>query len=577
MYTWFYGFSEEPFNVNPEPKFLLLTETHRQALDSMVEGIKERRGVIVILGELGSGKTTLIQHLLNTIDKKVKAVVVFHPYGSVEELLEDTLRELGVRLIARDKVSLVQQLNDSLQSLTPEETLAIIIDEAQDLSPEVMEELCLLPTPEMLSAEKLQILFVGQTGGKAKLESANLQELKQQIAVVSQIQPLNDQECQEYIAHRLRMVKSDITRALTPEAVSLVCQYCRGNPRTINVLCDNAFLIGFGLSRKKVDSDIVTEVLEDLNFIGQKEFPGWQAREGRKFRAPSMKGISPLFRKVCHSLLALVGVGAIIFLGRIFLKAPEEQPATRFPIRPPIAREKIALAPPEAKPDLAGKAVTKLDAEPKPPEPAEPGHKPSAPPSAQEGKASAPPAPFQRKSAAQAPEARAPISPPPPPPASQASVAKTKAEGPFKKVVVVKARDSIYAIASKVYKVANTSVVDQILESNPEIANPDKLIANQKIRLPEITEESLIIKSPDGTFKVRLGTFLKPDYAAFLKDQPALQGKEIEIVPRKLPSGKTWYRAMAGKFSTREEGLKVIHDLKEKGLSPYFAGFKKNK
>ncbi|MGA2956363.1 MAG: AAA family ATPase, partial [Thermodesulfobacteriota bacterium] len=310
MYTWFYGFSEEPFNVNPEPKFLLLKETHRQALDSMVEGIKERRGVIVILGELGSGKTTLIQHLLNTIDRKVKAVVVFHPYGSVEELLEDTLRELGVRSIARDKVSLVQQLNDSLQSLTPEETLAIIIDEAQDLSPAVMEELCLLPTPEMLSAKKLQILFVGQTGGRAKLESANLQELKQKIEVVSQIQPLNDEECQEYIAHRLRMVESDITRVMTPEAVSLICQYCGGNPRTINVLCDNAFLIGYGLSKKKVDAEIVTEVLEDLNFVGQKEFPGWQARERRKFRAPSMKGISPLFRKICFSLLALVGVGA---------------------------------------------------------------------------------------------------------------------------------------------------------------------------------------------------------------------------------------------------------------------------
>ena len=128
MYTWFYGFSEEPFNVNPEPKFLLLTETHQQALDFMVEGIKERRGFIVILGELGSGKSTLIQHLLNTIDKKVKAVAVFHTPSSVQELMEDILRELGVPPISKDKVSLVGQLNDFLQRLTPEETLGVILD-----------------------------------------------------------------------------------------------------------------------------------------------------------------------------------------------------------------------------------------------------------------------------------------------------------------------------------------------------------------------------------------------------------------------------------------------------------------
>jgi nucleoid-associated protein YgaU len=312
-------------------------------------------------------------------------------------------------------------------------------------------------------------------------------------------------------------------------------------------------LIGYGLSKKKVDSDMVTEVLEDLNFVGQEKFPGWQAQERRKFRTPSIKGRSPLFRKISYSLLTLVGVGAIIFLGRIFLKGPEEQPATRFPIQPPTAKEKVVLAPSEARPDLAAKAVPKPEAEPKPP------------------------APVQRKPAAPAPDARPSISPPPAPPASQASLGKTKAETPVKKVVVVKAGDSIYTIAAKAYKVANTSVVDQILESNPKIANPNKLLANQEIRLPEITEESLIIKSSDGTCKVQLGTFLKPEYAAFLKAQPALQGKEIEIIPRKLPSGKTWYKAMAGKFSTREEGLKVIHDLKQKGLSPYFAGFKENK
>ncbi len=113
------------------------------------------------------------------------------------------------------------------------------------------------------------------------------------------------------------------------------------------------------------------------------------------------------------------------------------------------------------------------------------------------------------------------------------------------------------------------------MELNPKIANPDLLPANQKIRLPEITEESLVIQSSDASVRVRLGTFMKPEFAFFLKRHPALQGKEIEITPWKTPSGRTLYRATAGKFNSREEGLEVIRNLKEQGLSPYFEGFKK--
>ena len=130
MYTWFYGFSEEPFNVNPDPNFLFLSETHQQVLDFLIRGIQERAGFILVLGDLGSGKTTLIQHLLNILDKKVKAVAIFHPHDTLEELLEGTLRELGVPAVPHNKVSLVRQLNDYLHSLAPDETLALLIDEA---------------------------------------------------------------------------------------------------------------------------------------------------------------------------------------------------------------------------------------------------------------------------------------------------------------------------------------------------------------------------------------------------------------------------------------------------------------
>ncbi|MEW6185095.1 MAG: LysM peptidoglycan-binding domain-containing protein, partial [Thermodesulfobacteriota bacterium] len=144
-----------------------------------------------------------------------------------------------------------------------------------------------------------------------------------------------------------------------------------------------------------------------------------------------------------------------------------------------------------------------------------------------------------------------------------------------KNTIVVKPGDSIYSIAAKAYRVSNTSVVDRILEANPGISDPDLLPANQQIKLPLISEESLVRKLEDGSFRIRLGAFMKPEFAEYLKKQPLLQNKEIEISPFTSPSGKTWYRISAGKFESREEGLKTIRALKENGLSPYFEGFKK--
>ena len=586
MYTWFYGFSEEPFNVNPDPRFLHLTETHQQVLNSMIGSILDRKGFILILGELGSGKTTLVQHLLNTIDRKVKAVAVFRPQNTFEELLQDVLQELKIPSAPQNKVSLVRQLNDYLHSLTPDQTLAILIDDAQELSPEIMEELRLLPTPETLSAKKLQVVLVGQPELKTRLDSPNLRELRQRVEITGEIQPLSEDECRQYIAHRLEKVDSEISRVFTPEAIDLICRHARGNPRTLNILCDNAFLVGYGFSKKKIDSPIVTEVLEDLDFVDPEELDEGRPKEVRRMRVTAAGGKSTLFRKIGLSLLALLGVGAIILLGRIYLKGPEEPPMAKFPIQPPAIQGKAPSLFPEEKPERVAQtasqpeaakqqAVQETPAEKKIPPPVLPKEiKPASPvpaktepaPAAAERK---PSSPDERPAVALKP---APASPPSPAPGP-----RSKAEARTKKTVTVKAGESIYTIAAKNYRVANTSVVDQILEVNPRIPSSRKLLANQQVSLPDITEESLVLESGDGTYQVRLGTFLKPEYSTFLKGEPALRGKEIKIIPRKLPGGETWYRAVAGKFSTREEGLKVIRELNGKGLSPYFPGFKKKK
>jgi nucleoid-associated protein YgaU len=300
-----------------------------------------------------------------------------------------------------------------------------------------------------------------------------------------------------------------------------------------------------------------------------------------------------LFRKGAFFLAVLMGIGSIVLFGKIYLDRLEERSTPQFPIESPTDQDKVASQPSEDKSQLVAEAVPKAMVELKIPEPAkesEPKGSVDVPPT-KEFKPTLPSPNVEQKPASQdlAPERRSPASTPlkevRKEPKSKVSAKKTipalsvpqvtepETNVPVKQTVIVKSGDSIYTIASKTYKVANTSLLDQILELNPKITNPDILLVNQKVRLPEITEESLVTESSDGTYQVRLGTFLKPEYSAFLKDQPELQGKEIEIIPRKISSGETWYRVMAGKFNSREEGLKVIHDLKEKGLSPYFVGF----
>jgi hypothetical protein len=314
-----------------------------------------------------------------------------------------------------------------------------------------------------------------------------------------------------------------------------------------------------------------------------------------------------LFRKIIFSLLVLAGIGVIILLIRFYWGSPEEQPITKIQIQSPTQKETGGISPPlEKKLDFlkTEDQATKTETNPAGPVEDSPKRLAAVLSTATEPKQTVPPPTIEKKPPPpdSIPSVKPSTSPPPKeakkenplkelkknekpkessikakpaPTDSKKSESKNSIQQPDQKTVTVKAGDSLYTIAEETYRVSNTSVVDRIMELNPQIVNPDLLSANQKIRLPEITEESLIIPASDTAIMVRLGTFMKPEYAYFLKGHPALQGKEIEIIPWHTPSGRVFYRATAGKFDSREEGLQVIRDLKEKGLSPYFEGFKK--
>lgn len=270
LYLEFFGFSEKPFNITPDPRFLFLTAGHQEALAALFYGIRERKGFIALTGEVGTGKTTVLYKLLYTLDPSVKSIYLFHSKLTFHELLRSVLFELQIDVNENDKLMLIRKLNDYLiASLYRNENVVLIIDEAQNLSAEVMEEIRMLSNLETPSSKLLQIIFVGQPELETRLNSASLRQLRQRISIKRRIPPLTQEESRAYIDHRLRLVGSNSSKVITSEAEFLIVSNGSGIPRIINVICDNAFLIAYGMSKKKIDTAIVREVLKDLDADGE--------------------------------------------------------------------------------------------------------------------------------------------------------------------------------------------------------------------------------------------------------------------------------------------------------------------
>ncbi len=272
MYEQFFGFSQRPFNVTPDPKFLFMTDAHQEALASLLYGIQERRGFISVSGEVGTGKTTLLNYLLTVLDKKVKTIFIFNTHIPFEDLLKEILRNLALRAVDGTKISMIRKLNlYLLKTLKRDENVAVLIDEAQNLNNEVLEELRMLSNMETGEAKLLQIVLVGQPELERKLNSPELRQLKQRIGIRRQIRPLTGEESRHFIEDRLQRMGRKIEDIFTLEALDLICRYSAGIFRNINIICDNAFLIGYALKKKPIDAAIVREVLGDMGIEVPRE------------------------------------------------------------------------------------------------------------------------------------------------------------------------------------------------------------------------------------------------------------------------------------------------------------------
>jgi general secretion pathway protein A len=272
MYEAFYGLAERPFDLTPNPRFLLMTDAHRDALSTIQYGISGRKGFTLLMGPAGTGKTTLVHAAIERLQGKggARTVYIGNPTLTREEFFELLALEFGLEPRAiGSKTQFLRELHvELLRRHASGMFTALIIDEAQAMSDELFEELRLLENFETPSEKLLPVVIVGQPELADRLRQPSLHPLKQRIALRSTLPPLSPVEVAAYMAERIRIAGGDVAGIFTPEAVMAVCEACGGIPRNISVVCDNALVSGFALDERPIGRAIVEEVCHDFDLPG---------------------------------------------------------------------------------------------------------------------------------------------------------------------------------------------------------------------------------------------------------------------------------------------------------------------
>jgi general secretion pathway protein A len=265
MYCQFFGLKERPFNVTSDPDFFFLSRKHKEALSHLVYGVSLRKGIIVLTGEIGTGKTTLCRFFLNQLSKNVKTAFILNPHFSETQLLEAIIRDFGINTKSNSRLGLVWELNKFLlKESGAGNNLVLIIDEAQNLKTHLLEQVRLLSNLETDKDKLLQVVLVGQPELNNKLNLYDLRQLRQRIMVRFHITPLEKDEIESYIKHRLNIAGSTERIQFSEEAIGLIAVFSSGTPRLINMLCDRALLAAYAKDTYIIDANIIKRCLEEL-------------------------------------------------------------------------------------------------------------------------------------------------------------------------------------------------------------------------------------------------------------------------------------------------------------------------
>jgi type II secretory pathway predicted ATPase ExeA len=554
MYTSYFGFREKPFNVTPDPRFFYTNPVYQEAYATLFYGIRERKGLIVLTGEVGSGKTTLLRKLMDDSRQLSTTFFFYNTNPTFEEILTSICNELAPTVEGRGRLAKIRLLNDFLIGrLERGATAALLIDEAQNLSNDVLENLRLLSNLETGHEKLLQIVLAGQPELESLLDHGKLRQLKQRITLRYRLDRLNEREVGSYIDYRLRAAGYESNDLFSPDGLKLIFIYSKGIPRLINVICDNALLITYAFSRKKVSGDVIREVARDLQLESNAratKMSGRQTQSDEPLK-PALGHLTSVALWTAMLLFFLSAGGAIIYPRQT--KNYLSTVNSKFEELVANARDNIELInrslnlwltdlmPEEAKLEnvqtpvrsesLAGSGTesgkessSAVDAEPQV--------------LSEETDPSASPVVYERE---ESEEQKSPSTPDPAAPVERKIENTRILEG-----------SAIGSIAYHFYGANSLLGMDLIKEFNPQLQDLNWISFDWGLRIPSLTKETLQREQPDGSYHLILAAFPSLIGGQRFAQAIRLKGYEVVITRREVAENLSLHRVEIAGLKTLE-------------------------
>jgi general secretion pathway protein A len=570
MYIDYFGFQEKPFSVTPDPRFFYTNPSYQEAYASLLSGVHERRGFIVLTGEIGTGKTTLLRRLMENMEPNVRFVFFYNTTLTFEELLDFICDELGLTIKGAGRLQKIQMLNQFLmEQLLREGTVVLLIDEAQNLGEEVLENLRLLSNLETAAEKLLQIVLVGQPELETKLNQPELRQLKQRIAIQCRLERLDDEEVGPFITYRLNAVGYKRQQLFLPEAIQEVAYYSKGFPRLINILCDNALLIAYATSQKRITADIIREAAGDLrlelqggnSFITEELQPSSSELKRRKAHGSVLSERALHFnygkvldrsrrgaRFVIITLFLSIGVMSFYawwdnagFLENFTDRLGTLSHALHDTIDGWIGDRGARESHLDSYQQPAGTNESKVLI------------RKVGPPSATDL--------LDTERPMESRESRLPPEPRDSTGGSNSSTigkggndkAQSRSSIPAitswrEKPIAVQPGSTMTEIAAHIYGVQNNLGLDLIKEYNTHIENLNRIIAGQRLWLPPLARETLVRQQPDGSYSLILASFRTPQQSGQLVQIAHQKGYEVVVTPRRVSDNLMLHRVEINKL-----------------------------
>lgn len=535
MYREFFGLQLKPFSITPDPRFLYMSPGHKEALAHLLYGLKESSGFVVITGEVGTGKTTILNAFLLKLPPRVPKVVVKNPHLRPENLYYLLGEAIGIPEEKRSR----DHINVFEDRLKATGGAVLIVDESQGLSLEMLEEIRLLSNLETINEKLVQIMLLGQQELNEKLRSPQLRQLKQRIGIKYHIPPLDSNETRDYIDHRLRVAGYEPRERplFTVSALSEVYRYTKGFPRLINIVCDSVLIAAYTENQKQITAQMVRKIVSELESTYSPKTGGRhpQILNPRK----SEEARVWFARAVCLLLLILASAAAVWF----FYPAGRQQGPSDV---------SMSSSPQPA----SGTVDVAAERKPEPPAPAVP-----VKPRTSENEVShagarnalripeKEPAPEQVILRDEEGAGRKSASPPP--------VEPVRPQGT---VVTVVSGDTVAQLAADYYGRFDSEILRAVKQANPDLRNVDLIYEGQKIFLPQVNI------APQVLYSVSVASYHSMNEAKTVFLDLVGKGYQATIYPYLDDNGNTWYRITIGTFTARQDAINYSRELLDKGF-----------